>query len=68
MIIENEGELIENELIGKRVVIYKSDSYTKIGVLEELSTTFAKIKLDNGKVEYIPLAAISTIKLAEARR
>lgn len=54
-----------SDLIGKKVVVTKSDGYRKYGVLKHVDSTVVVLIFDTGKEEYIPLLAVAAIALDE---
>ncbi len=52
------------ELLGKEVIVIKSDGYKKVGKCVNIDEHLVTIEFRNGVVEAIPMIQISTIKLA----
>lgn len=49
------------EYVGKKVRVVKTDNFSKYGILIEVLPAFIRLELDDGRVEYIALAAISSL-------
>ena len=53
--------LLFEELIGKKIVVFKADGFKKYGKLLEVNPLVIKLEYVDGNVEYISLGVIASI-------
>ena len=58
---------LENQLIGKNVVVIKSDSYKIVAKLLSINESFITVEYGDGKNVILPLSAIDRIEEADKR-
>lgn len=60
-------ENVEHQLIGKSVVVIKSDSYKIIAKLVSINKSFVTLEYGDGKIIILPFLVIDRIEEADKR-
>lgn len=52
----------ENEFVGKKVVVVKTDKFRKIGICKEITPYYIILERYDGVIELIPMSSVSSIE------